>query len=162
MKQLFIIGFLISILLSSCLESDTSVFSVNDEELSASANGTMVIYIDQEGEPFTFTGNLKLLDGECQILLLAPILDTLSVLDSLPVLDRVYLPDSVFVDSVYVSGLQYVRDTILDREYVAPVNITFDEQFSRILGEWEFSYEMLPVDKVEPDGNFEFTFSYAN
>lgn len=161
MRRLLIITILISFVFVSCNEMGTSVFSVNQEEVTSTASGSMVVYIDKDGAPFNFSGNLKLVDGMCHVLLESPVKDTTFVIDTTYKLDLVQLPDSVYIiDSIYISIDQLIRDTIYERTFNAPANINFDEPFERIIGEWLFSYEILPYDGVNPYGNYEFTFSY--
>lgn len=163
MKRLFFITLLISSLFISCNEMGTSVFSVNQEEVTKSAEGSMVIYIDKDGEPFQFTGNLNLVDGQGHLLLQTPVLDTTFVNDTVFKLDSVQLPDSVYVvDSINKTISHFLRDTVYNETFTPPTDIKFNEEFNRIIGEWLFTYEILPYNDTDPYGNFDFTFSYSD
>ena len=161
MRIFSFLGLISILLIVSCNETANSVFSVEQEEVTSAANGSMEVYVDKPGDPLLFSGNLKLVDGQCNILLQSPVTDTLFVMDTAFSLDVQQLPDSVYViDSVYVSEIKFLRDTMLMQNYIAPADIKFNEHFDRILGDWLFSYEILSYDNIQPYGNFKFSFSY--
>lgn len=162
MKRVVLMVLLITAVFISCNETGTSVFSVNQEEVTSAAEGTMIIYIDQDGEPFDFTGNLTLVDGQCHVLLQSPVLYVDSIMDTIQVVDYINSTDTVFKDSTYVASLKDIRDTLYNEIFLAPTDIKFDQQFDRKIGEWLFSYEISKYDDVAPYGNFDFTFSYNN
>jgi hypothetical protein len=163
MNRIFVLIVGITICLFSCTESGNSVFTVQQEEVLSAANGTMQIYIDEAGEPFHFTGHLKLVEGSCVLKLYAPVSDTIFHMDTVFLLDESMLPEIVWViDSIYVSDFEYISELVYEEQFDAPVDIKFDQYFERIMGSWEFSYIISPLDNVQPFGDFEFTFKYSN
>lgn len=161
MKRIIVIGILISLFCVSCNETSTSVFTVQQEEVTSTANGTMIVYIDQEGEPFKLAGHLKLVEGECLVQLYAPVSDTIFDFDTAYSLDETKLPDMVLkIDSIYIANIEYISELVYEELFTTPADVVFDKKFDRILGEWLFTYNLNAVDQIQPFGNFEFTITY--
>lgn len=153
----------VSLLFSSCNESGISVFTVQQEEVSSAANGSMLIYVDEPGEPIHFTGHLKLIAGQCVLQLFAPVSDTIFHFDTIFTLDESMLPDSVWmIDSIFVSDEEYLAELMYEEIFEAPADVKFDQYFDRQMGKWEFSYAIAPFENDQPLGDFEFTFKYNN
>lgn len=163
MKNLFICFSITALFFISCNESGNSVFTVQQDEVTSTANGTMPIYVDQSGEPLHFSGHLKLLEGSCALKLYAPVADTIYHMDTIFALDESMLPDTVWiVDSIFVDEIEYLRALVYEENFEAPADVNFNRYFDRILGVWEFTYAITPIENVQPFGDFEFTFKYSN
>lgn len=162
MKYFLSFIFLTSLMVS-CTESSKSVFEVEQEELTRQESGDLKVYVDVLGEPIRFTGKLKLIEGQCNVLFQTPVNDTVFIKDTVFSLDQELLPDSVYIiDSIYVKEEIYKRDTVFLQTYRAPKTIDFDDTFDRILGEWLFSYEFLPENNSTISATYKFTFQYNN
>jgi hypothetical protein len=158
----FLVLFLFAFLMA-CDESGTSVFSVEQEEFTADATGNLLVLVDKEGSVLKFEGKLILVDGECNIELYSPVIDTAFVKDTTWVLDIDQLPDSVYqIASIQNIDTTLIREVMYQKYFKAPATIGFDEEFERILGQWEFTYKIVGIGDDEPFGNFKFTLTYHN
>ncbi len=70
-------GFLVVALFAvSCDESGSTRFRVNYLEISQQKNDSLNVYLTGATSPLLFTGNVELIDGRCDVLLVAPESDT--------------------------------------------------------------------------------------
>ena len=94
--------------------------------------------MDSENTILQFNGKLKLIDGQCEIILYTPVADT-NYIDN----DTIIIPQIIF-----------------NEIYTAPADIKFDETFDAIEGDWRFYYKLSMYEKIEPFGNLNFVFKY--
>lgn len=126
------------IVLHSCDETSVSTFLMEDEEFTVEATDSMDVYVDNEKTPILFTGELNLVEGQCEVILYTPNYDT------------------IFTD----------EDTIINRVvafsqvYYGPEEIVFDEKFEPIIGDWEFFCLLQDYDELTPYGDYNFKFEY--
>jgi hypothetical protein len=119
------------LILWGCDESSTSVFSLTKEEFTKEMKDSIVFDIESYGSQIELKGDLSLIEGECFITLSAPSGDTIQ-------------PNKI----------------IYKNDFKATNTFTIDEKFDRILGKWTFNYEIKMVDKVAPQGSFDFVIKY--
>lgn len=132
--------FILIVSLFSCNENMVSVFSIDGNEVTSQESDSLTIYVDGLQSPISFKGNLDLIDGQCELILYSPIYDT------------VYGEQDTTVS----------RRIAYNEIFTASDDVTFNEEFEAILGEWEFFYYIDEYQDVDPYVNFEFTFQYTD
>ena len=53
-------------------------------------------------------------------------------------------------------------DTIYSETYKQTGNYTINEKFDRVIGKWVFSYSIVAVDTIIPNGSFDFDLIYKD
>jgi hypothetical protein len=51
-------------------------------------------------------------------------------------------------------------DTIYSETFMKPGKYQINQKFDRLVGDWVFSYTIVPVDEVTPSGSFDFDLIY--
>lgn len=174
MKNVILI-LLFMLILSACDETNTSVYTVSDEEFSSATSDSMVIYVESKGGQISMKGNLTLDEGLCTVSLKAPSGDTIFSADTTFVPDTLYSivsitsTDTIYsIDSIFIADTIFTPDTILQYKYLYTKSFqsgetyTIDEKFDRKIGTWIFKYKISKDGDVAPSGNFDFNIIYYN
>lgn len=187
--RLALILFSVLLLLGACDESSVSVFSTGYLEFDESVSDSLMIYMDNENTELKFTGNLNLVYGKCDLLLISAKteidMNTFYTYDY----DTIYFIDEINTDTVEVDGnyvvhvdtswaigeifiadsivnvdtLYFYNDSIYFQSFNAPVEIDFEEYFEAIEGYWRFYIDIYALEKEsEIFGDLDFAFQYNN
>ena len=113
MKHIFPLIFLLIAFFISCDESSISVYNLSNDAFTSTKTDSMIVTVDKEGMPLELTGNLKLLSGECKIILTTPVIDTFYKEVPTYLYDTIYKIDSIYnVDTLYSEDPLFITDTI--------------------------------------------------
>jgi len=175
MKNNLLITLSALLILWGCDETSTSVFSLTKEEFTKEMKDSMELNIESYGSQIELKGDLSLIEGECFVSLMAPSGDTIFSVDTTYVpdtifsIERINLTDTIFsIDSIFIADTIFTPDTILKyktmykNSFKATNTFAIDEKFDRILGKWTFNYEIKMVEKVTPQGSFDFVIKYID
>jgi hypothetical protein len=178
MKKQSIFFFFIMLLLWSCNETSSTVYSLSKDSFTKEITDSIVMYVEKAGGPIALKGNIDLTVGECKLFLKYPagdtiIADTTLVHDTIVSIDRVHLNDSLFsfdstfiydkritTDTVFGADTIVKYDTIYRKSFKAENTFTIDEKFDRIKGKWTFIYKIKKTDTTEPEGSLNFVIKY--
>lgn len=123
-----ILSILVLFIIFGCTETVTSTYKLSNQNFTKAVQDSIIIEILNTSSTLELKGNMSLMEGQCEIILYDPHVDTLA--------DR-----------------STERRIIYDQVYIAPQQITIDEQFDPSKGKYILYYSVKNYNDVAPDGN---------